>query len=142
MMKKWFVYMMITIASVLLLVGCGTDNASETQEVEDSTNNEQTESENNEENVVIVISENKGETTITEKEIAIEEGAILLDVMKDNFEIEEQGGFINSIDGKAPAEGEEKSWMYFLNDEMGPVGVAEYELNHNDHVVFDLQAWE
>lgn len=134
--------MMITIASVLLLVGCGTDNASETQEVENSTNSEQTESENNEENVVIVISENKGETTITEKEIAIEEGAILLDVMKDNFEIEEQGGFINSIDGKAPAEGEEKSWMYFLNDEMGPVGVAEYELNQGDHVVFDLQSWE
>lgn len=134
--------MMITIASVLLLVGCGTDNTSETQEVENSTNNEQTESENNEENVVIVISENKGETTITEKEVAIEEGAILLDVMKDNFEIEEKGGFINSIDGKAPAEDEEKSWMYFVNDEMGLMGVAEYELNPNDHVVFDLQAWE
>lgn len=145
MMKKWFLHLTIIFIAGLLLMGCA-DSDNGTKEAEKETNNEQVENdanaEENIEKVEITISEDHGETTILEKEVAIEEDDILLDVMKENFEIEEQDGFITSIDGKAPAEGEQKSWMFFVNGEMGLVGAVEYELNQNDQVVFDLQAWE
>lgn len=141
-MKKWFLHLTIIFIAGLLLMGCA-DSDNGTKEAEKETNNEQVENDANaEENIEITISEDHGETTILEKEVTIEEDDILLDVMKENFKIEEQDGFITSIDGKAPAEGEQKSWMFFVNGEMGLVGAAEYELSQNDQVVFDLQAWE
>lgn len=140
-----------------LLVGCGdADNSEETndtnniEETNGVSNAEETENnvsaEEQEETVVITISKDDGEEVITDKEIAIEEGDILIDVMEENFDIETEydGTFITSIDGVAPAEGEEeeKGWVYFVNDEMALVGAAEYELTPGDEVTFDLQAWE
>ena len=90
----------------------------------------------------INVDKNENEEVITEKEIALEEGAILLDVMKEHFDIEEDDGFITSIDGVEQDVDAQLSWMYFVNDEMAPVGAGEYELSVGDKVNFDLQSWE
>ncbi|WP_099158399.1 DUF4430 domain-containing protein [Virgibacillus ndiopensis] len=131
-----------------LLVGCSSDDESNSE----ATTNGQTEqsggnevkNEENQEVVTITISKDKEAEFITEKKIAIEEGAILMDVMKENFEIETDfdGGFITSINGVAPKEGEQKSWMFFVNDEMATKGAKEITLSPGDKVSFDLQAWE
>ncbi|RKQ29244.1 DUF4430 domain-containing protein [Oceanobacillus halophilus] len=146
-MNKWMMRIAVILGLALFLVGCGSgENTEDAEETDTAADTEQAESAESsdavEETVTITISENEGETTITEKEVPVEEGAVLLDVMKENFEIEEQETFITSIDGKAPAEGEEKSWMFFINDEMPTVGAGDYELNPGDEVVFDLQAWK
>ena len=124
--------------TLLLVVGCS--NESTTPAEEEETVVETTESQ--EEVIKVTISKDEGEEVLSEKEIEIEENAILMDIMKENYDIEEDDGFITSIDGVAPEEGEEKAWMYFVNDEMAMVGAAEYELEAGDNVVFDLQAWE
>lgn len=123
-----------------LLTGCGgaDDVPPATEENEESANP----TEQAEETVTITLSEDEGEEVFEEKTVEIEDGAIVMDVMKENFDVEEEGGFIDSIDGIAPEEGEEKSWMYFVNDEMAMVGAEEYELEAGDEVVFDLQEWE
>ncbi|WP_158595120.1 DUF4430 domain-containing protein [Oceanobacillus piezotolerans] len=148
-MRKWTIRMMVIIGLVALLAGCGAgeENTEETDSAnDDATVTDQAESETAAEDaeitVSVTISENDGEEIITEEEVTTEEGAILLDVMEENFDVEHDAGFITSINGIAPEEGEQRAWMYFVNDEMPNVGAGEYELQADDSVVFDLQAWE
>lgn len=145
-MNKWLMRLGSLLMIIGLLVGCGSNTNDQ-----DITNNNQTEQNQNNDNntseiaeevIVVTISKNENEEVITEKEIAIEEGAILLDVMKENFDIEEDDGFITSIDGVEQDIEAQMSWMYFVNEEMVPVGAGEYELSVGDKVNFDLQSWE
>lgn len=133
-MKKWLISFFTILATVFLLVGCSNNPTSEQQNDMEATQDNEA--------VIISISEDHESEIITEKVIEIGDGDILMDVMKEHFAIEEEGGFINSIDEVAPAEGEEKAWMFFVNGEMAMVGAAEYELSTGDYIVFDLQAWE
>lgn len=140
-MKKLMTILSALLLSVGVLVGCSND-ANETNNNANNQPNNETNEVSEEITVEVVISLDKGEEILEEKEIKTEDGAILLDVMKENFDIEEDGGFITSIDGKAAEEGEEKAWMYFVNDEMAMVGAGEYELSNGDEVNFDFQPWE
>ena len=129
----------------LLLFGCSTNDTINNNESANNENNAEQSEENAEETVHIVISEDKGEpdeSIIADEEIDIEEGDILLDVLNDHFDVEENDGFINSIEGVEDNEDEGKFWMYDVNGEMAPVGANEYELNPGDEVEFDLQEVE
>ena len=146
-MNKW----LLRFASVLLIIGimagCGTDTGEKSTDDSNSTQTEeQSENQDNvaqdeEESVAITISKDEGEEIIDEKEVSIEADAILMDVLKENFEVEEDGGFITSIEGVAPKEDEEKAWMFSVNGEMANVGANDFELSPGDEVTFDLQAW-
>lgn len=144
-MNKWFVRLASLLVVIGLLVGCASDtnnqNATNSNQTEQNQN-EANSSEENEEVVVVTISKNHNEEIVTEKEVTIEEGAILIDVMKENFDIEEEGGFISSVEGIEQDLEAQMSWMFFINDEMPSVGAADYELSVGDKVNFDLQAWE
>ncbi len=147
-MNKW----LLRFATVLLLIGImagcssGADSSDTSSKDESAQTGKQTGDQNNSEQsedvVVITISKDDGEEVIDEKEVPIEADAILMDILKENFDVEEDQGFITSVEGIAPKEDEEKAWMYFVNGEMAPVGANEYELEPGDEVTFDLQAWE
>ncbi|PAD22236.1 hypothetical protein CHH64_05460 [Terribacillus saccharophilus] len=111
-----------------ILAGCGTaEQPQQNQQAEQQT----------EQQVTVTLSEDGEE--ISSKEVSFEEGDILLDVMKENFEIEEDGGFITSIDGHAQDANANKYWLFTVNEEMSPVGANEVELKDGDEVVFNLQ---
>ncbi|MGP6139910.1 MULTISPECIES: DUF4430 domain-containing protein [unclassified Jeotgalibaca] len=74
------------------------------------------------------------------QEIQVEEGAILLDVMKENYDIEETDGFITSIDGQEQDTEAGKYWLFDINGEMAPVGANETELQEGDVVEWKLEA--
>jgi hypothetical protein len=127
--------------AITLLFGCSTANDNSAPSENDNAENQPTE-EASEEVVTITISKDEGEEVLADKEVAMEDGAILMDVLKENFEIEEEGGFIQAIDGVVAEEDEKMFWAIIVNDEMAEVGAAEYELEANDHVEVDLQSWE
>ncbi|MDL4840762.1 DUF4430 domain-containing protein [Aquibacillus rhizosphaerae] len=133
-MKKFYVSLLSLFLAVGLLVGCGQENTNQ--------ENTQTAETETEESVAITISQDNGAEVIAEEEIAIEDGAILMDVLKENFEIEETDGFITGIEGVTSAEGEEKYWMYDVNGEPATLGANELELSPDDEVVFDLHGME
>lgn len=135
-MKKWILRFASIFVVIGLLIGCAPD--------ENNNGNTPNESqvEENEEMIVIKISKDKEAETIKEKELPIKEGAILLDVMKENFEVEEDGGFITSIEGVEQEEDEQKYWLYFINGEAASIGAGDYELTAGDEITFDLQATE
>ena len=149
-MNKRLLRSILSILTVLFIVtGCAANNDNN-EAVNNNAVNENTngsENVNNESNdaqieVEFTISKDEGEEVIETKSIEVEEGAIVLDVLKEHFDVEEEGGFVTSIDGVNDDPDNQLAWMYFVNDEMAMVGAAEYELEADDHVNFDLQAWE
>src|SRR5690625_1392714 len=146
-MRKWMLKLGSILVVISLLFGCASEDNNNNDQV--TTNNNQEEaSENNSETsqnedlVSITISMDNGEEVIEEKEVPIEDGAILMDVLKEHFNIEEDSGFIQSIEGESQDEDEGKYWLYTVNGEDAMVGANEYELTHGDEVVFDLHSVE
>lgn len=142
MNKKWLKKFLFIFFITGLLVACS--NESENTNTTVSTNDTSDTEEVAEDSVRITISINEGEQYVSEEEIPIEEGDILMDVLEENFYIEtdQSGQFITSIERVAASDEDKTAWMYFVNDEMATVGAAEYELSPGDIVVFDLQSWE
>lgn len=142
--NKWTKWLVSLLLVGGLLTACGTN-----EEPEDATNNQtqtsetedSNEAEEETEEITITISKNEGEETIDEKTVSIEEDAILMDVMEENFDVETEfeGAFVASIDGVGPEEDEDIAWMYSVNGTPPNVGADEYELEPGDEVVFDLQ---
>ena len=142
-MKQWFLRLTSLFIAIFLLVGCGAEKETPTNQTS-NTNEEQTQEKQSEETVLITISKDDGAEYLHEKEIPIKEGDILMDVMEENFYIEtdKSGEFITSIERLSAKEGEKKGWIYTVNGEMPNIGAAEYKLKPNDKVIFDFQAWK
>lgn len=87
-------------------------------------------------NVTVTIKDDSKE--VIEKEVPIEEDKVLMDVMKENFEIKESKGFIESIDGLEQDPKEGKYWTYKVNGEMPMKGADELVLEDGDKVVWSL----
>ncbi|WP_212551787.1 DUF4430 domain-containing protein [Terribacillus saccharophilus] len=127
-MKKALHMLSVLLLAAGILAGCGTaEQPQQNQQAEQQT----------EQQVTVTLSEDGEE--ISSKEVSFEEGDNLLDVMKENFEIEEDGGFITAIDGHAQDANANKYWLFTVNEEMSPVGANEVELKDGDEVVFNLQ---
>lgn len=145
-MNKWILRFGAIAAVLLLLAACGADEGNEEDAGSEDAGSEQTEgngvSEQNEDTVLITISIDEGKEYVDEKEIPIEEGEILMDVMKENFYVEEEDGFITSIERVSADEGEEKGWIFFIDGEMAMVGAEDYELSPGEEITFDFQEWE
>lgn len=83
-----------------------------------------------------------GEEIANQEDIKINEGDILLDVMKASFKVQEKDGFVTAIEGHTQDEKANKFWMFDVNGEMAPVGAGEYKLKDQDQIVWKLEAFE
>ncbi|GEN53870.1 DUF4430 domain-containing protein [Halobacillus faecis] len=133
-MKKWNTVLTAMILAVAVLAGCGTQEENETSATQEEQVQEVT--------VQVQLSKNDGEEMMAEDEITVEEGTTLMEVMEDNYEVEQSEGFINSIEGVAGNQEEKMAWMYTINGEEAMVGANEYEVEDGDEIVFDYQSWE
>jgi Tfp pilus assembly protein PilV len=124
-MKKALHMLSALLLAAGILAGCGTTEQSQ-------QNNQQAEQQ-----ATITLTEDGQE--ISSEEVTFEEGANLMDVMKENFEVEEEGGMITSIEGHSQDKGANKWWLFTVNGEMAPVGAADTELSDEDEVAFNLQ---
>lgn len=150
-MRNWILKLSTLILAVGLLVGCsatenneqtGKVNGNNNQEVNNENNIDTSEEDRSEEIVTIIISKDFGEELIADQEITIKEGAILMDVLKENFSVEDDNGFVTSIDGEKQDPDKSKYWLYSVNGEDGMVGANEYELSAGDEVHFELNSME
>ena len=86
----------------------------------------------------IVINENGKEIHNKNLEIP-EDNRVLLDILKDNFDIEEDNGFITAIDGMEQDPDSNIYWLYLINGEFAEVGTKEYKVENNDKIEFNLE---
>lgn len=134
-MKKW----LLLLATSLVLVGCG-----ETATVDTTESTESIATTTDSELAVVDISVTVDGEVIADgaQEVEVEEGALLLDVMKEYYEIEEADGFVSAINGHEQDTEAGKYWLYDVNGEMAEVGAAELELADGDLVEWKLEAFE
>ena len=137
-MKK----LLLALSLNLVLFGCSPTEETETSSVlQESTAAVSSEAA---ETVSVSISLTDGGTVIagSEKTIEVEAGASLLDVMKENYTIEEADGFITAVDGQSQveqtADTKAKYWLFDVNGEPSMVGAADVALQEGDVIVWNL----
>ena len=62
--------------------------------------------------------------------------------MEENYDMDAEDGFVQSIEGHEQDEDEGLFWMYYINEEMAEVGAGEYEPQNNDQVEWKLESFE
>ncbi|GEN85399.1 DUF4430 domain-containing protein [Oceanobacillus sp. FSL W8-0428] len=143
-MNRWLKFLGIMLISFVLLAACGNngdenENSNTSVSTNESSGEEQ---ELAEDEVRITITIDDGNQYVSEEIVQVEEGDILLNVLEDAFYVEEDNGFITSIERVSDDEDEGKYWMYYVDGESSPVGAGEYELNGGEEIIFDLQSIE
>src|SRR5690625_1434492 len=142
-MKRLLTILLALILLVGGITGCRASNENQSSNNAPEVNNvEENNNEVNEEVIHVTISKDEEAEVLTEKDIEVKEGDILMDVLKEHFDIEEEGGFITGIDGVSPKEDEQLFWALFINGDLADVGAADLELTPGDQVLLDLQGWE
>ncbi|RWZ60227.1 DUF4430 domain-containing protein [Halobacillus fulvus] len=136
-MNKMYALLVAFLMAVGILAGCGTTQSTDSQEVEEAPAAE----EQSQEVSVTVEVNDEGENLATE-EITVEQGTTLMEIMKDNFDVEETEGFINAIEGIQGSEEEKMAWMFNINGEPAMVGANEYEVEQGDEITFNYESWE
>lgn len=150
-MKKRMLYQLMLWLSVGgLLVGCTSNDTNdaesavvETESVEVVTESRpevSTSSEDTEEvsaSIKIVI--DGDELTDLTKEVVVPEGTLLADVMQEEYDVVDEGGFISAIEGNEQDVEAQRYWMYYINDEMAAVGANEYAIRAGDVIEWRLE---
>ncbi|WP_079530163.1 DUF4430 domain-containing protein [Halobacillus hunanensis] len=133
-MRKMYALIAALMVTVFVLAGCQTEGGGEKASASQEEKQQVT--------LNIELSKNKGEKVLANKEVTVEKGTVLMEVMKNNFEVAEKDGFITGIKGITASEEEQKAWMFTINGESSMVGANKYEVKQGDEIVFDLQSWE
>lgn len=139
-MSLWMKKIVLLLMGATVLTACQPQNnaaPTEATTVESTTVAEEAEIEVTIDIIVEDEIVNKGEQTFK-----VAEGANLLDVMKEHFEIVEKDGFISKINDHAQDEKENIWWLYDVNGKMAEVGANEFILSDGDHVEWKLTAFE
>lgn len=148
--KKLLSRLFLLSLSGAVLVGCGDQateapeetEAPDTEEVE--TNEDTTDSAETADEVTFnidIVVEGEAVADLSQ-EVTAEEGTYLLDVMQENYDIEEEGGFISSIEGHEQDNDNGLYWLYYINDESAEVGAAEYAPEEADQIEWRLESFE
>jgi len=134
-MKKKFVAG-IAFFSALFIVGCSNEqDAADTSEATSQTSQAQ-------EEITATVEIEDEDQTVDEKEIETTTNETLMEVMQDNFDIEEDSGMITTIEDIEQDEDDNMYWTYTINDEMVNTGADETTLEDNDQVVFTYDKME
>lgn len=93
-------------------------------------------------NIKVILSENNGENPIVYYfKLSKDTNYTLLELMERKFVVEQENGFITSIQGRAASTEERTAWMYEINGQMAMVGAADYRIKDGDVYHWDLRKW-
>lgn len=130
----------LILVTALSLAACGDMG---TQEAVSSESSSLVESQTKEMlSVAISLEQDEEEIEGKTKELEVEAGTTVLDLLSEQYKVVEEDGFIVSIEGIEQDEEAEKYWMYEVNNEEATVGAAEYEVEDGDQVKWFLNAWK
>ncbi|KHF39411.1 DUF4430 domain-containing protein [Halalkalibacter okhensis] len=140
-MRLWF---SILFAVMLTLTGCGANNETVEEPVQDESSEEGQEEGLEELSATVVLSEEDHENILSEDTVTFEQGQTLMEVMDENYEITTayEGAFISGINGIEADDETSSYWLYTINGEEALVGATEYELEHGDLIHFHYDSIE
>ncbi|MGP4041374.1 DUF4430 domain-containing protein [Gracilibacillus sp. D59] len=93
--------------------------------------------------ISLTITDQTSNTTISDEDFTVQPGTTLLTILEDNYDVEvTDEGFLTAIEGHAQDTGANIFWTYEANGEMVNEGIADYQVEDEDHITFDLQVIE
>lgn len=129
----------------LFIGACSTEQPAENEATNTSIATEEVDSsaELEEETITVNVEIMVDDEVVSElsKELEVEAGMVLLDVMKDHYDIKEENTFIQAIEGFEQNEDDNTWWVYELNEEEAFEGAADYEVQDGDQITWALIAF-
>ncbi|AYW48325.1 hypothetical protein C7K38_08095 [Tetragenococcus osmophilus] len=125
----------LAFISALFIVGCSNENNS-------ADTNETTSQTSQAEQIDVTVEIEEEDQSIGEKEVETTTDESLMQVMRNNFAIKEDGGMIVAVEGVEQDEDENMYWTYTINDEMVNTGAEETTLEDGDQVTFTYDKME
>lgn len=93
-------------------------------------------------NVQVILSENNGENPVVYYfKLDRNTNYTLLELMQRKFIVEDDNGYITSIQGQEATTAAKNAWMYDINGEMAFVGAGDYRIKDGDVYHWDLRKW-
>lgn len=130
--------LILLASSALLVTACGSSSQEADSKPATSTKSSVVETTVS---VSFSFEEDEKELADLAKETDVQEGQSVLEALKDNYEVVEDGGLVSSIEGHEQVEKESKYWLYTVNDEQPTVGASDYILEEGDEVKWSLNAY-
>lgn len=81
------------------------------------------------------------EDKVVKEEVTFDADDTVMDILEDHFDVEEENGFVTSIDGVSQDNSKQLFWMYDINGELAPKGAEEMEVSDGDTISFYLQQY-
>lgn len=82
------------------------------------------------------------DTNKVDEKVNFEAGDTVMDVLDDNYEVEEDNGMITAIDGLAQDEAKGVYWMFKVNGEMSSTGAEQTPVKEGDKIEFYQEAFQ
>ena len=127
-MKKG-IKMLLLLSSTILLASCG-DTVIQESNVSSQVSQEQT--------VEVELVSQDREDSYT---VALTEES-LMEILKDNFTVIEDKGFLNGVDGLVANPDDKEFLSIYVNEEMAMTGATDIYLNNGDTVKISIENWE
>lgn len=126
------------VATILTLAACGDTNQMASNESSALVPSEVEVAMTGTISTSIVLQEEGKVLSAISKDVKSEEGENLLEVMKENYDITVQDGFISAIENYEQNAKEEKYWGYTVNGEEVTIEASDYILEDQDVIVWNL----
>lgn len=126
------------VATILTLAACGDTNQMALNESSALVPSEVEVAMTGTISTSIVLQEEGKVLSAISKDVKSEEGENLLEVMKENYDITVQDGFISAIENYEQNAKEEKYWGYTVNGEEVTIEASDYILEDQDVIVWNL----
>lgn len=128
----------VVVVAVLTLTACGNINQTAVEESSEIVPSKVKVATTETLSTSVIIQEEGKVLPNSSKELKSEEGQNLLEVMEENYDIVAKDGFISAIDKYEQNEKEGKYWLYTINGKEATVGAADYVLEDEDVIVWNL----
>lgn len=125
-MKKLTTVLVLTL-SLFGLVACGQSEASK---LTSSTTKQESDVQGQ---VTLIL---KTENESKKKSVDIKKGYTVMDVLKDVYDVKENGGFITEIDGVSQDTDKGIYWMFDVNGKLGEKAANQLKVKNGDEIKF------
>ncbi|QOT00167.1 DUF4430 domain-containing protein [Brevibacterium sp. JNUCC-42] len=130
MVRKVCQIALLVALAMVSVVGCSNNDVAQSSATEEKVENK----------IVVEVSTDQGKTKMAEKTIQFKGEQTLYEVMKNNFKVEDDNGFITSIEDVKQNPAEKKYWLYEVNGEPAGKGAKDFKVKDGDVVKWDLHA--
>lgn len=128
----------VWLLSISILLGACGNAAVEEPAVENSTVDTAEQAAEETVQLSVTIEVDEEEVSELTKDIEAESGQTLMEVMVQEYEMEDEGGFIHSIEGYEQDPDNNRWWLYEINGEQPTVGANDYEVEDGDSIKWML----